>query len=205
MILANGEAPGKKLLSKSLRAGDFFICADGGANTAVRFGVKPQLIIGDFDSVTGATLGILSDVRTKKIRDQNSTDLEKALSYAVQKRYTDIVVLGATGGRIDHEAGNLSALAKFSRKAKIRFLDKFGQLVPVNRGQTFDLRPGTTVSLMPISDCTGIATSGLKWNLNNESLRFGYRDGTSNIVQSSPVRITVRSGNLILFILNEDL
>lgn len=204
VILANGKAPSKRLFFKTVRPGDFFVCADGGANTAARFGVRPHLIIGDFDSVTAATLKKLRGVKTKKIRNQNSTDLEKALSYVVRRRYAEISVLGATGGRIDHEAGNLSALAKFSQRASIKFLDKYGMLMPVNRGREFNIPPGTIVSLIPISDCSGIRTGGLKWNLHNDSLRLGFRDGTSNVVLFSPVRIRVRTGNLILFILNKD-
>ncbi len=66
------------------------------------------------------------------MRDQESTDLEKALAFAVAQRCGCIVLLGATGGRIDHELGNLSALVKYSRKAKITCIDKNGTLMPLD-------------------------------------------------------------------------
>lgn len=204
VILSNGNPPKKQVLLQHVQLADFFICADGGANIAAKYRVKPDFIIGDLDSVTEATLNKFKDVEVRRIREQNSTDLEKALSYAVSKQYDDILVLGATGGRIDHEVGNLSALAKFSRKVKIKFVDEYGELLPIIREQEFNLRPGTTLSLIPLSLCEGIVTSGLKWNLKNESLRLGFRESTSNVVVSSPIKIKIRNGDLIVFIIYDN-
>ena len=132
LILANGKSPNKRLFQKHLASADWFICADGGANTAVRFGCTPDLIIGDLDSIEQKTLAVFKNVRVKKVKDQNSTDLEKALRSAIQKGYKEIVVAGATGKRLDHAIGNLSALAKFSNKARITFIDGLGKYIAVH-------------------------------------------------------------------------
>jgi thiamine pyrophosphokinase len=202
LILANGYPPSKRLFRKYLASADWFICADGGANIAVRFGCAPNLIIGDFDSVRKETLRVFSNVEIKKLKDQNSTDLEKALTASIRKKCTEIVVLGATGGRLDHAIGNLSALAKFSRKTTIKFIDDTGEYIPVGHTLEITLPVGTSISLLPLSRCNGIVTRGLKWNLNNESLQFGIRESTSNSVVSSQVTIKVRSGYLIAFVMN---
>lgn len=202
LILANGDPPNKRLLRKYMHTHEVIICADGGANTAMKFGLTPNVIIGDLDSIHPKTLRYFHNVKIKKLADQNSTDLEKAFAYVIQKRFDDIVVLGATGGRIDHEAGNLSALAKFSRRASIKFIDEHGELAYINREQKFHLPLDTTISLIPLSHCAGIVTAGLKWNLNNESLRLGLRESTSNVVVTSPVSIKVRTGDLLVFIVN---
>jgi thiamine pyrophosphokinase len=202
LILANGNPPSKRLFRKYLLSADWFICADGGANTAVRFGSTPHLIIGDFDSVRKETLHVFSKVAIQKLKDQNSTDLEKALTAAIRKRCTEIVVLGATGGRLDHAIGNLSALAKFSCKSTIKFIDDTGEFIPVGHKLEITLPVGTSISLLPLSRCSAIVTTGLKWNLNNESLQLGIRESTSNIVASSHVNIKVRSGDLIAFVIN---
>jgi len=202
LILANGNPPSKRLLQKYLATADWFICADGGANIAAHFGITPDLIIGDIDSVSKETLGNFKKVKTIKIKEQNSTDLEKALSAAIRKNYTEIVVLGATGGRLDHAIGNLSALVKFSSKANIFFLDDTGVYIYICRSLEFNPPIGTTISLLPLSRCNGIMTKGFKWNLKNESLQFCIRESTSNIVISSPVSIKVRSDNLVAFIMN---
>jgi len=202
LILANGKPPSKQLFQKFLASADWFVCADGGANTAARFGVIPDLIIGDFDSVRKETLHVFRKVALQKAKDQNSTDLEKALTAAIRKKCTEIVVMGATGGRLDHAIGNLSALAKFSSKTTIKFIDDTGEFIPVGRAVEITLPVGTSISLLPLSRCTGIITTGLKWNLKNESLQLGIRESTSNSVISSHVNIKVRSGNLIAFIMN---
>jgi thiamine pyrophosphokinase len=187
------------MLLEFLRSTSMVICADGGANAAARIGVRPDLIIGDLDSILPATLRKFKDVPSKRITSQNSTDLEKALSWAIRKRFGKIVVLGATGKRLDHSVGNLSALVKYSRKAVIRFVDGQSEISYVGRSLKCMLPPGTTVSLIPLTRCEGIVTKGLKWELRNDSLMLGQRESTSNVVKSSPVSIRVRKGHLLLY------
>ena len=201
LILANGNPPGKRLLKKYLRSSDWFICADGGANTAARYDCPPDFIIGDLDSIKKETLAVFGKVKLKKLKSQNSTDLEKALAAVIRKEFNEIIVLGATGGRLDHAIGNLSALSKFSAKAHITFIDNAGKLFSVNHSAEFNLPTGTIISLLPLTRCNGIVTKGLKWNLKNESLEFGVRESTSNVIISSPVNIKVRKGRLIAFVL----
>lgn len=110
-------------------------------------------------------------------------------------------VLGALGGRVDHVAGNLSTLGKFHRNAEIRFIDNSGLLIPVGSSLTWEAAPGTTVSLIPLGRCEGIVTSGLKWELKNGTLELGVRESTSNVVRSSPFTISVRRGQLLLYLL----
>lgn len=199
LILANGQPPSKRLLLRLLKQSAVFVCADGGANTAARLGLKPDLIIGDLDSIASATLRKFRNIRARRIADQNSTDLEKALSWVTGKGHKDIVVAGATGRRLDHSLGNLSALVKFSRKARIRFVDDASELCFIGSECEFEAPTGTLVSLIPLSLCEGIVTHGLKWELKNESLRLGFRESTSNMVKLSPVSIRVRRGDLLLF------
>ncbi len=204
LILANGKPPSKRLFQKFFTSADWFICADGGANTAARFGYAPDLIIGDLDSIEKESLAVFSNANVRKLKDQNSTDLEKALIAAIREKNSEIVVLGATGGRLDHAIGNLSALAKFSRKAHITFIDNIGTFIAVNHSLEFSLPIGTIISLLPLSRCTGIVTKGLKWNLKNEALELGIRESTSNVVVSSPVNIKVKKGSLIAFIVTNN-
>jgi thiamine pyrophosphokinase len=200
VILANGKPPSGRVLNFHVDSSDLFICADGGANAAAALNVMPQVIIGDLDSVREATLKKFSKSKVIRIREQESTDLEKALAFAVAQGCGSIVLLGATGGRIDHEIGNLSALFKYSRKTKIICIDKHGTLMPVAGNISIELPAGTTVSLLPLTSCEGITTTGLRWNLKNETLKFGLREGTSNVVEKNPVTVRHRKGALVLFV-----
>jgi thiamine pyrophosphokinase len=202
LILANGNPPSKQLFKKYTSSNDVFICADGGANIALRFKIKPNLIIGDLDSIFKETLRKFRKVEIKLLKDQNSTDLEKALAAAIKMNCSEIIVLGAIGGRLDHAIGNLSALSKYSRRARIKFVDDAGEFIPIIHTLKINIPTGTLISLLPISRCSGIITKGLKWNLRNDFLQFGIRESTSNKVVSSPVSIKVKKGNLIAFIMN---
>lgn len=202
LILANGTPPGKRLFKKIRANSDMMICADGGANIAARFDSTPDLIIGDLDSVTGDTLRKFHAVHVKQVKDQNSTDLEKALTAAIQTKCEDIIVLGAMGKRFDHAISNLGALEKFSKTVLIKFIDDSGVFIPVHRLLSLSLPVGTTISLLPLTSCKAVVTKGLKWNLNNGSLQFGVRESTRNVVVSSQVTIKVRNGSLIAYIMN---
>jgi len=203
VLLANGRPPLKGMLERALREETFFMCADGGANAAARMGFRPDLIIGDLDSISRMTQRKFAGVTTRRIADQGSTDLEKGLSWLVRKGYGAIEIFGATGGRLDHSVGNLSALAKFQWKARLVTHDDEGSIYPVLSRFEADIPPGTTVSLLPLTLCEGIVTKGFRWNLKYESLALGMRDGTSNVVASSPVSIVVRRGTLFLFVRND--
>jgi thiamine pyrophosphokinase len=204
LILANGNPPDKNIFRKYISSADWFVCADGGANIAARFKYKPDLIIGDFDSVKKSVLRKFKNTEVKILKDQNTTDLEKALESVIRKGFKKIFVLGATGSRLDHAIGNLSALSKYARKADISYIDNKSILLPVTGKLKLSFPAGTVISLLPISRCSGIVTTGLKWNLKNESLQFGLREGTSNLIVSSPATIRIGRGNLIIYILRQE-
>jgi thiamine pyrophosphokinase len=201
LVLANGGPPTKRLMKKLLAGLPVFVCADGGANTAVRYKLKPVAVVGDMDSVSARALRSLRKAEIHKVSDDNSTDLEKSLAWLIERGSRIITVAGATGGRLDHFIGNLSAMVKFSAKATIRFVDDSGEWIYVGRSKNLNLPVGATVSLIPLSHCDGIVTKGLRWNLNFESLELGVRDATSNLVDATPVHISVAKGNLIVFYL----
>jgi thiamine pyrophosphokinase len=199
LVIANGEPPKKQLLQSLARESGVVICADGGANTALKFGILPDVIVGDLDSIHAEALVKFHKVPTYEDRDDESTDLEKAIAWALKQKYDHIVVIGASGRRIDHSVGNLGVLPKFYPDAVIRFIDDLGELVYVGRGITFDAKRSDVISLIPLSRCEGITTQGLKYALDDEALELGVREGTSNVVVNTPVTIKVQKGHLLLY------
>ena len=82
------------------------IAADKGYEFAIKQGIIPEIVIGDFDSSTMPTnLNVL-----KLNVEKNETDGQEALVYAIKKGYDEIAIYGISGGRLDHEMGNLSLL-----------------------------------------------------------------------------------------------
>lgn len=203
LVICNGDVLSKRAMAPLLKGRPFIVCADGGANKARRLGVHPDVIIGDLDSITSETSAFFSSVMTLQNADQESTDLEKALTYLVKHRFRQAVVVGATGGRPDHSLANLSILKKYHKKIEIVFTDQFCDTLIIRDKIIIKAAVGSVVSLMPLGRCEGIATVGLKYPLHREALELGIREGTSNEVVSSPVKISVKQGSLLLFVVKK--
>ena len=199
LVIANGEPPKKQLLLSLAREANIVICADGGANAALKAGIVPNAIVGDLDSIRAEALVKFHRVPTYEDTDDETTDLEKAISWVVKSKYDHVTVVGATGKRIDHSVGNLAVLPKFYPDAIVRFVDDMGELEYIGRELEFVAKKGAVVSLIPLSRCEGIVTEGLRYALQGEALELGVREGTSNVVVSSPVTIKVQKGHLLLF------
>ena len=199
LIIANGEPPRKQLLQTLARESEYVVCADGGANTALKFGILPHAIVGDMDSIHAETLAKFHAVQKHIDTNQDSTDLEKVVQWTIREGYDHITVVAGLGKRLDHTVGNLGVMAKFYPDAVIRFVDDLGELSYIGRSTEFEAKIGSTVSLIPLNRCEGVTTAGLKYPLTNEALELGFRHGTSNEVISNPVLIAVKSGHLILF------
>jgi thiamine pyrophosphokinase len=199
LIIANGESPKKLRLQSLVREATIVICADGGANIAMKAGITPDAIVGDLDSIHAEVLVKFRRVPTHEDRDDETTDLEKAIRWAIKAKIDHITVVGATGKRMDHSVGNLGVMAKYFPDAVIRFVDDAGEISYIGREITFEAKKGQVVSLIPLSRCEGIITKGLRYVLEGETLELGVREGTSNVVEQSPVNIKVKKGHLLLF------
>lgn len=199
LIIANGDPPKKQLLLSLAQNSELLVCADGGANIALKNGLKPDAIVGDMDSIHAEAFVKFRRIEVVEDHDDESTDLEKAIRWVINKKYDTIVIACATGRRLDHTSGNLGVLVKFYSDASITMVDDHGELSYVGKEVKFEAERGQIVSLIPISRCEGIRTSGLEYALEDETLELGVREGTSNIVVSSPVTIRVATGNLLLY------
>ena len=199
VILCDGEVPDSSVLRNEISKCDFFITADGGANTALKMNLNPDIIIGDMDSYSPT-----GDECAEIIHDKNqeTNDLEKALNYAKKKEATDIIVFGATGKRLDHTLKNLSVLKQFhSAFNTLIFKDKYSVIFLIKSPFTKKFPIGTSLSLFPLSGrVDGITTKGLQYPLNDEFLENGVRDGTSNKTVEKKVEIEFKNGDLLLFI-----
>lgn len=201
VILCDGRKPPKDKIIASISQSDLFIAADGGANIALAFGLKPDFIIGDLDSYVPAGEDDES-VTVIRDSDQETNDLEKALMLAIHHDVSRTHIFGAFGRRPDHALKNLSVLKKFNNRfSEIKFIDNYGEMFLLPKFFTTELPAGTTISLIPLSGTVdGIITNGLKFPLHNESLTTGVRDGTSNETVDEIIEITHEKGDLLLFI-----
>ncbi len=199
LIICNGEAPSRALSRKLARDSDLVIAADGGANIARRFGIRPDFIIGDLDSITQATRNYFRTSTFVRIARQDSTDLEKALSYARQQHVKKVTLLAATGKRIDFTLGNLSVLWNFASRFELTVETDDWLAIPIVGGLKLDVTKGSTVSLIPFGLCSGITLSGLRFPLTNAVMRIG-EIGVSNVAIRSTISVRVKRGKMLLIV-----
>ena len=190
LIIANGESCSYELLNQIMEWCPFVVVLDGAYQRIKNLGIKPDVVLGDFDSITEKNDDI--DVQFIHLKEQESTDLEKGINYLISKNFTDINVLWATGKRIDHTFNNITSLAKFSH-LRIVMYDDYSRVFVLPKKYAKHYPENAALSLIPIGKVTNIKTKNLRFNLENEDLELGLRSGTSNIVT-----ITYKNGALIL-------
>jgi len=205
LIVCNGQLTKKELsqftkFNKPRRAISIIAC-DGASDFLKSCGVIPNVIIGDLDSVNSQTLKYFSrrKVTIRKVVDQNKNDLEKAILFALSKKFNVINIVGFGGKRLDHTLNNLSILKKFYRKAKIKIYENgfVGEII--GKSAEFECRVGSVVSLIPLPKAIGVTTTGLKYPLKNGTLEFGVREGALNEAVGDKVSVKIKQG--VLFVL----
>ena len=202
VIIANGDFVYTDRIKKQIESADRIVCADGGANYLVTIDITPDLILGDLDSILPHTLRHFKDVEIIKESDENGTDIMKVINYELSRGVDELVLLGATGGRIDHTLANLSLLTRYEDVIKINIIDNNSEILFIKDSISFESQIGRKLSLMVIGGNSSLTTKGLKWELNEESLLFSPF-GISNEVAFSPVTIEVEGNGVFLFKLFE--
>ncbi|MGB9696972.1 MAG: thiamine diphosphokinase [Ignavibacteria bacterium] len=200
VIFLNGNPPDNVLRRLKLKD-KLLICADGAANYLLEYGIQPDVILGDLDSIKQKVLQVFKKqgVSILKIEEQETTDFEKALLFAKKNFVKEITIVGAISERPDHTLNNFSVMKRYHKVFDIKILDKEFEIYYIKNRTVFNYKKGYVVSFMPMPDARGIITTGLKYALNNETLKFGIREGTLNVASSNRVSISFKKGNLLLF------
>ena len=204
VVVAAGDlAPGDVA---GLDDADVVIAADGGGESVVRVGRRPDRLVGDLDSVDPETVARLEAAGTTVERhpaDKEASDTELALRAALDAGATSVVLLGATGGeRLDHELANLLLLVDPSFAGlPVTAVHGDTTMRAVRAGERLALagRIGDLVTLLPIGgEAVGVTTTGLRWTLRDAVLRLGGSRGLSNQVVAPPAAVAVDRGALLV-------
>jgi len=206
LILANGDWGANedlKRLSELVQHADHIVATDGALDHAIKCGVEVNTLIGDLDSLADPTQleDRFPDMEILRYpTDKDWTDLELAVDWALEQSPVSIAVFGATGGRIDHTMANLALLEKGLHSGIPIELISGNESVRLIQGNLAidNAQIGDRVSLLPISLFATISTQGLKFPLTSEKLFRGKGRGISNVVESTPVSISVESGVLAI-------
>jgi len=178
------------------------IACDGGARHLHGAGFKPDVLIGDMDSLDPDRLSGYERQGIRIIRhpaNKDFTDTDLALDHALALQPKAIDIWGALGGRIDHALANIHLLIK-GKEAGIptRLVDEYGELMIAGDETRFVDAVGCLVSLIALTPVVeGITLAGFEYPLTHECLTLTESRGISNVVASSPASIRVGSGILL--------
>lgn len=192
LILCDGEPPSKGLLLRHLQQASLIVCTDGAVGWVGATGCCPDIVIGDMDSA-----GMLPEceiINSGPHGEQENSDAEKAILLALERGAERIVVLGATGRRLDHTLGNMWLVARYHRQADLLLVDDFSQMRVISEPYRLSCDQGAMVSLVPLTPDVTLDTEGLRWPLHG-ALEQGTR-GLSNEATAEEVFIDLHSGLL---------
>jgi thiamine pyrophosphokinase len=184
----------------SPKNGDFVIAADAGYLALVKLGVRPGLLVGDFDSLSDRPEGI--PLRIFPV-DKDDTDMGIAIAEGWARGYRDFTLYGADGGRADHTLANLQLLGGLSRRSALaRMVCPRYDVFALTRGTLLlPERPaGTLVSVFCHgARARGVTLNGLKFPLDQATLTCDRPLGVSNEYVGGKASVTVGRGTLLIF------
>lgn len=203
LIVLGGDAPGAELLCRCAQEAELTIAADKGLEAFEAAGLLPDLLLGDMDSVSRETLARRAG-STEMERlpcEKDDTDGGHAMEVALLRGATEITILGALGGRMDHALANLMLLKRAHEGgAFAQILDERVRIVRIDGEITLRGAKGDTFSLIPIGQAHGVTLEGCYYHsLEALSFDFVHPLGVSNVVTQDEARITVQEGDLLLF------
>ncbi|XP_076087176.1 thiamine pyrophosphokinase 1-like isoform X3 [Mytilus galloprovincialis] len=209
LVLLNQPLPtDRKLFTVLWSKALLKVAVDGGANHLYNTHVHnrekylPDLITGDFDSIQPEVKSYYEEQNVEIVEtpDQNFTDFTKALKVASdkikEKEIKCIIVLGSFGDRLDHMFANINSLYEASEITDAQIIlvsdDTVAFLLqPGHHSISVDPRAcGEWCGLIPVGEpCNSVTTTGLKWNLDKQRLKFGDLISTSNTLESESTDI----------------
>jgi len=198
-IISGGDFSSLDDIEKS----DFIIACDKGYEYALESKIKPDLIVGDFDSCD--VLSKIDSNNSKIIKlnkEKDETDTMFAVKYAIEHEFDEIFFYCFLGGRLDHIIANIQAASYamkkinhckvFDKKNEIHFIRDYKIVIPK--------RKNCSLSLFSLSDCcTGVSINNVKYPLNNAILNNCFPIGISN-EWINDAEISVCSGILMIVI-----
>lgn len=198
VIIGGADIGGYEMIKHRLRSDDFKIFCDSGLRHADPLSVTPDLIVGDFDSHEKPDLPVETIVLPC---EKDDTDTVYAAKEALKRGFSEFLLIGTIGGRIDHTLGNLSILLMLHEQGKnALMLDDYSEITVAGKETSFVDGSFSYFSLLCISEnAKGVNIVNAKYPLNDAEITCNYPYGISNEpLPGKMAEITVSEGRLLL-------
>lgn len=176
------------------------IAADGGARHLLQAGLRPDIAVGDFDSLSAAELNLLSESGCRIVRypaAKDYTDTQLAVELAIEEGAGDLTIFGGLGSRLDHSLANVMLLMLIHERGCAGRVTDGEQVVHLLLNElSVSGAAGDVVSILPLTPVlAGLTIEGLRYPLRDATIRMGESRTISNEFEAPGAgRITLRSG-----------
>ncbi len=197
VIFAGGPEQGNPCLPVPDDA--FILCADSGLRLAERLHIRPDLVLGDFDSL-GSIPEDYPHITVPVEKDDTDTLL--AARTALSRGYRDIRIYGAFGGRLDHTLANIQTL-EFIHEAggsgMLIGVHDYAVLQTAGIPRRYPRMDGFTLSAFAWTDrCTDVDITGTHYPLSGGTLTRSFPLGVSNEITGPFAEISIGEGLLLV-------
>ena len=198
-VIVGGADIGNYEYVRSLLSGeDFFVFCDSGLKHMDRLGVRPSLIVGDFDSHENPHLEAETIVLP---REKDDTDTVYGVKEALKRGFDTFLLVGVVGGRLDHTLGNVSILLYLDAIGKKGLIvDDYSEMEIVSSSPISVSSRYAYFSLLNVSGrAKGVTIQSAKYPLDNAEITCEYQYGISNeVLPGRTALVSVRDGRLLL-------
>ena len=202
LIITGGNIK-SEFLKKHLEINKYntIIAVDKGLEALDKLEIEPNYIIGDFDSISEIILKKYEKNIITLNKEKDYTDTHMALKLAIEIKSDKVVILGATGTRIDHTIANIHILKEaLANNLQCTIMDENNKIFLIDKSTEIKQDKNYKyLSIIPLTtEATGITLKGFKYLLNNGKLTVGESIGVSNEQIEPKATIEVKNGILII-------
>lgn len=186
---------------------DFVIAVDGGINYCGILEIEPDMMLGDFDSVSAqqreAILQMQKEAPDRIVvlkPEKDDTDMLAALRIGLENGYDYFLIYGGTGGRIEHTLANIQCLLFLKNRGAVGYLMDGSGMIFVMKNEEVKLRDNLEgyFSLFCLGkEAKGVTIRGMKYELENATLTNDFPIGVSNEFIGKEATVSVEDGELV--------
>lgn len=201
LIVSGGNKPKDDLFLEEIKKADYLIAADKGLETFIKNNIKPDLVVGDFDSVEESFKEKLKDFKVLRFNpEKDLTDSEIAFLEALKKNPKELILLGVTGTRLDHTLANIGLLKKaLENNIKAYIIDNNNKMFVVDKPSILKGEPKQTISFHAYSsEVNNFSIRKAKYNLENYTLKLWEGRAVSNEFLNEDIEISFSKGEVLV-------
>ncbi|HEX5798096.1 MAG TPA: thiamine diphosphokinase [Candidatus Saccharimonadales bacterium] len=210
LIFLNGDETNLDYIYKYADKNTLIIGCDGGTDKIYKLGLKPDVVLGDFDSINrlpqkikdlplnhyGKEIAIKDTVYIKYPGDKDFLDVEAAIDYAIGRKLEEVILVNTQGDELDHVVGVLALLAKRKyRSADIKLIGPKFKAYSICGKREIKGRAGDKISLIPLYGSVKVKnSSGLKYDPAKHKMSLQQNLGISNELTKKKATLELSKG-----------